>query len=86
MDIANILVFPALASRETTTTSPQFETTLPTFARQRVIAATPINSVPLSNSGSARNLTDRPDDRPTGGQNGQYMEVDEQASTRSACT
>jgi putative ABC transport system permease protein len=43
-----------------------------------VIAATPINSVPLSNSGSARSLSNRPDDRPTGGQNGQYLEVDDQ--------
>ena len=43
-----------------------------------VIAATPINSVPLSDSGSARNLSNRPDDRPMGGENGQYIEVDEQ--------
>ena len=43
-----------------------------------VIAATPINSVPLSNSGSARTLSNRPDDRPAGGENGQYMEIDEQ--------
>ena len=43
-----------------------------------VIAATPVNSVPLSNSGSARNLNNRPSDRPTGGENGQYMEIDEQ--------
>jgi putative ABC transport system permease protein len=43
-----------------------------------VIAATPINSVPLSSSGSARNLSNRPDDRSMGGENGQYLEVDEQ--------
>ena len=42
-----------------------------------VIAATPINSVPVSDSGSARNLTNRPNDRPMGGVNGQYLEVDE---------
>ena len=43
-----------------------------------VIAATPINSVPVSESGSARTLSNRPDDRPTGGENGEYLEVDEQ--------
>ena len=43
-----------------------------------VIAATAINSVPLSNSGSARTLSNHPDGSATAGQNGQYMEVDEQ--------
>jgi putative ABC transport system permease protein len=43
-----------------------------------VIAATPVNSVPLSNAGSARNLANRPNERAMGGENGQYLEVDEQ--------
>lgn len=42
-----------------------------------VIAATSVNSVPLSQSGSATTLTNRPNDR-VGGENGNSMEIDEQ--------
>jgi putative ABC transport system permease protein len=43
-----------------------------------VIAASAINSIPLSSAGSARNLSNHPSDNPTDGENGQYIEVDEQ--------
>jgi putative ABC transport system permease protein len=43
-----------------------------------VTAATAVNSVPLSNGGSSRTLSNHPDGSVTGGENGQYLEVDEQ--------
>jgi putative ABC transport system permease protein len=50
-----------------------------TFVRglSGVITATPINSIPLSSSGSARTLSNHPNDSLVGGVNGQYLEVDE---------
>ena len=45
---------------------------------QGVIAATPLNWVPLSNSGSSRTLSNHPDGSKNGGEAGQYLEVDEQ--------
>ena len=44
-----------------------------------VIAATPVNSIPLSQSGSATTLSNNPDERSLAfGQNGNYMEIDAQ--------
>jgi len=43
-----------------------------------VIAATAVNSIPLSNAGSARTLSNHPSGSFTDGENGQYLEVDEQ--------
>ena len=43
-----------------------------------VIAATAINSIPLSNAGSARTLANHPSGNFTDGENGQYVEIDEQ--------
>ena len=43
-----------------------------------VIAATAINSVPLSSAGSARTLANHPSGNFTDGENGQYVEIDEQ--------
>ncbi|MBS0422469.1 MAG: FtsX-like permease family protein [Proteobacteria bacterium] len=43
-----------------------------------VIAATAINSVPLSSAGSSRTLANHPSGSFTDGENGQYFEIDEQ--------
>ncbi len=43
-----------------------------------VTAATAVNSVPLSNSGSSTTLGAHPDDKPGVGETGNYMEIDEQ--------
>jgi len=43
-----------------------------------VIAATAINSIPLSAAGSARTLANHPSGNFTDGENGQYLEIDEQ--------
>jgi len=43
-----------------------------------VIAASAINSIPLSSAGSARTLANHPDGNFTDGENGQLIEVDEQ--------
>ena len=43
-----------------------------------VIAATAINSIPLSAAGSARTLANHPSGSFTDGENGQYLEIDEQ--------
>src|SRR5262245_1525606 len=43
-----------------------------------VIAATAINSIPLSSSGSARTLSNHPSGGLTDGENGQSFEIDEQ--------
>jgi putative ABC transport system permease protein len=43
-----------------------------------VIAATAINSIPLSSAGSARTLANHPSGDFTDGENGQYIEIDEQ--------
>jgi len=42
-----------------------------------VIAATAINSIPLSSAGSARTLANHPSGNFTDGENGQYVEIDE---------
>jgi putative ABC transport system permease protein len=79
MDIANILVVSSSGFTRDYDYVAAIRDDL-AYARgvSGVIAATPVNSVPLSNSGSARNLSNRPDDRSMGGENGQYLEVDEQ--------
>ena len=43
-----------------------------------VVAVTALNSIPLSNGGSASTLGNQPDARPGAGENGNYMEIDEQ--------
>jgi putative ABC transport system permease protein len=43
-----------------------------------VIAATAINSIPLSSAGSSRTLANHPSGSFTDGENGQYFEIDEQ--------
>jgi putative ABC transport system permease protein len=79
MDVANIMVISSSGfTRDYDYVAAIREDLAYVRGVKGVIAATPINSVPLSNGGSSRTLSNHPSDKITAGENGQYMEVDEQ--------